>query len=1045
MPGLETINDIVGDQVWDQLERRLPAGLENAAKKMAEVSAYFKANPISFTGNSTTIKQDIVNIDRLKSSQIALQKITTDLAKADLLSAKAATEKAKAADISARAQERATREEEKSIATSQKKAAQNNVASTSLQAMSRDLEGLRRGYARLTEEERKNVEIGGVLLARIQELDSALKKTDATQGKFNREVGNYSGALTGLQFSIRNIAGELPNLGISIRTFGQAISNNITPFVDSIKEINKQNAILRAEGKPTISVLKQIGQSFFSIGTLISFAIIAGLKLIEYFEKQEKASEKAAKKAEESSKKYVESLKSIEEASQNASQQDIARVHILTELAKDESQNMRNRLRAVKELQETYPSIFKNLTQQAILEGQLGDAVNKTTEALLQRASAQAAEKKFAAAGERVYELTIALRQQLKEIEKADKDLVKRDGVTSRGIFRTSETEGAVNKTREQYKKLNEELAKAKEEQKVFLKDALDASKLAGDTNFGKEPTPKVKDTATKVLRQEMREEDQLRAAQIAAQKELSDAIRDNRAALAEENIQTNKKIYEDERQTIDKRMEAYGEYYTSRQNQAKLNADKELSDIIELERQIAKIKAEDPSHRSDSDKALLLREEGLAERRKGILSKYNADLAILATDAAKDQLKILESYSDEAINFLNSRIATLKELGSDIEVFELEALLSRLEKGKISLRNYEKEKKIIQDKAAIDSIKTEMSVIEEQLKAETLSINVRMDLEKRLHDLKVKLNDQELKLKEDSLKKSISLNKEQISVTISSAQDLVSAIQSAMQFKYDLESQSADAQSEAIDKNLKKELDAIAISGKSKQEQEDAETAARGRAAAAQNQIDQDRRKAQVEQARLNKATAIANIILTTSQAVIQAFAEGDPYTKAVRAAAAGVAGAAQLAIAFATPIPSYAEGTDFHPGGKARYGEAGAEWIEKPGQTPYLATKETIEDLPRGTKVTPVDKMMQRVNNETVRRLAGQNVTPEMYAATYISSFERLTGEMGKVNNKIGTLTDVVKNKKEFKVDITPDGLRWGAKDHNARTEYLNRRIHV
>jgi hypothetical protein len=64
-----------------------------------------------------------------------------------------------------------------------------------------------------------------------------------------------------------------------------------------------------------------------------------------------------------------------------------------------------------------------------------------------------------------------------------------------------------------------------------------------------------------------------------------------------------------------------------------------------------------------------------------------------------------------------------------------------------------------------------------------------------------------------------------------------------------------------------------------------------------------------------------------------------------------------AQLAAAIATPIPKYEKGTKGRPhkGGLAEVGEKRPEVIKEPGKNPYIVSKPTILDLPKGTEVIP------------------------------------------------------------------------------------------
>lgn len=107
-------------------------------------------------------------------------------------------------------------------------------------------------------------------------------------------------------------------------------------------------------------------------------------------------------------------------------------------------------------------------------------------------------------------------------------------------------------------------------------------------------------------------------------------------------------------------------------------------------------------------------------------------------------------------------------------------------------------------------------------------------------------------------------------------------------------------------------------------------------------------------EKAEFDKKISIAHIALATIEAVVEALTAG-PVTGEVLAAERAAFGAAELAIAVATPIPSYFQETPEggHPGGIARFGEV-PEIVKEPYKPPYLVMNETIGWLPKGTEVT-------------------------------------------------------------------------------------------
>lgn len=106
-----------------------------------------------------------------------------------------------------------------------------------------------------------------------KKLDTQLKAIDATIGKNQRNVGNYASGFSGLNAAINQLTREAPAFANSLQTGFLAISNNLPILSDAIQQIKAQNAALRAEGKPTVSVFKQLGSALFSYGTFLSVGI----------------------------------------------------------------------------------------------------------------------------------------------------------------------------------------------------------------------------------------------------------------------------------------------------------------------------------------------------------------------------------------------------------------------------------------------------------------------------------------------------------------------------------------------------------------------------------------------------------------------------------------------------------------------------------------------------------------------------------------------------------------------------------------------------
>lgn len=94
-------------------------------------------------------------------------------------------------------------------------------------------------------------------------------------GNHRLSVGNYAKSWDGLGVSISQVVRELPAAAVSLNTFFLGISNNIPIVIDEIKKVRAENAKLRAEGKPTVSVTKQIVSALLSWQTALIVVLYA--------------------------------------------------------------------------------------------------------------------------------------------------------------------------------------------------------------------------------------------------------------------------------------------------------------------------------------------------------------------------------------------------------------------------------------------------------------------------------------------------------------------------------------------------------------------------------------------------------------------------------------------------------------------------------------------------------------------------------------------------------------------------------------------------
>lgn len=158
------------------------------------------------------------------------------------------------------------------------------AAEGSYTEMSQTLGQLRNAYRQLTKEQREGA-FGTEMLNNIRRMDKELKAIDASMGNFYRNVGNYASAAKGftpLNFQIQQVARELPSLTMSLQQFFLALSNNIPMLADELNRARDANKALRAEGKATIPVFKQVVSSIVSWQT----GLVVGITLLTAYGKE---------------------------------------------------------------------------------------------------------------------------------------------------------------------------------------------------------------------------------------------------------------------------------------------------------------------------------------------------------------------------------------------------------------------------------------------------------------------------------------------------------------------------------------------------------------------------------------------------------------------------------------------------------------------------------------------------------------------------------------------------------------------------------------
>ena len=143
-------------------------------------------------------------------------------------------------------------------------------------ALNAELVQLRKNYKELTPEERANIEVGGAMLKRIQELDKELKALDADMGQHQRNVGDYRGALTDWGDSLSKLPGGMGNVVGGIKNMGSAmklLSTNplmaiigiLAPIIKGIADAIKENEGAMNAIRSAMKALEPVGDAISKI------------------------------------------------------------------------------------------------------------------------------------------------------------------------------------------------------------------------------------------------------------------------------------------------------------------------------------------------------------------------------------------------------------------------------------------------------------------------------------------------------------------------------------------------------------------------------------------------------------------------------------------------------------------------------------------------------------------------------------------------------------------------------------------------------------
>lgn len=292
----------------------------------------------------------------------------------------------------------------------------NNAAEGSIEAMRMELKALQKEYDGMAASER-NAARGSTLVTHLKQVDSELKKLEANTGRFQRNVGNYASGFSVMGNAVSRIAGEMPNFAQSMRIGIMSLTNNIQPFTDAIAQIKAQNKVLQAEGKATQSVFKTIGMSLLSWNTLIMVAVTAVTAYSDEIQELWKGLNKTDDAQKDLNDSIMEGVKQ--------SQSEVFTLDRLYKKTQDVTESTDDRREAAWKLQQMFPAYFKNITEEAILNGQAATVYDTLRNSIIAVAKAKAIEQKIVEITNNGLEEEAEL---IKNLQRAQADMVANRG-----------------------------------------------------------------------------------------------------------------------------------------------------------------------------------------------------------------------------------------------------------------------------------------------------------------------------------------------------------------------------------------------------------------------------------------------------------------------------------------------------------------------------------------------------------------------------------------------------------------------------------------
>ena len=291
----------------------------------------------------------------------------------------------------------------------------------------------------------------GTLGGQMSKLTGQVRGANTVALEFNRIIQDAPFGLIGIGNNLQQLAGNFSNVSRAAGGTRKAIVASLSALI-------------------TPANLALLGIS----------AITAGFTAYQMgafdFAKSSKDAGKEAEKFAEELENFKKSLDGVAQSQlkgAQSAQQELSRLKALQAQATNTNLSFQQRIAAVEELQTKYPKYLGNLSDEQILSGNVGDAVEKLTTNLLQSAKARAAVSRIAENSSKALEFELRANERVNEIltlqNKLEAERIKLKSIT--GTQAQQGAQIAQLKVIQQIQGIEEQIDKLRNEQVTDIQE----------------------------------------------------------------------------------------------------------------------------------------------------------------------------------------------------------------------------------------------------------------------------------------------------------------------------------------------------------------------------------------------------------------------------------------------------------------------------------------------------------------------------------------------------------------------------------------------